>query len=147
ISPGYCWPFQASRSQVVFRLPAQVRPTAITVQHPLKKSSALGDISSAPRDFTVSVSLCQALGAGTWCWGKAGVDEEREEEVLLGTFSYDTEKEPTQTFPLQNELPRAFQFIRLVIQSNWGKSGYTCIYRVQVHGKITGMNAIGQARG
>ncbi|KAF1563693.1 Sperm-associated antigen 4 protein, partial [Eudyptes schlegeli] len=138
ISPGYCWPFQASRSQVVFRLPTQVRPTAITVQHPLKKSSALGDISSAPRDFTVSVSLCQALG---------GVDEEREEEVLLGTFSYDTEKEPTQTFPLQNELPRAFQFIRLVIQSNWGKPGYTCIYRVQVHGKITGMNAIGQARG
>ncbi|NXR05549.1 SUN2 protein, partial [Sagittarius serpentarius] len=81
---GYCWPFQASRSQVVIRLPAQVRPTAITVQHPLKKSSELGDISSAPRDFVVS-----------------GVDEEGEEETLLGTFSYDTEKEPTQTFPLQ----------------------------------------------
>ena len=71
ISPGYCWPFQASRSQVVIRLPARVRPTTITVQHPLKKSSALGDISSAPRDFTVSVSLCQALGTGAWCWGKA----------------------------------------------------------------------------
>ncbi|XP_040977047.1 sperm-associated antigen 4 protein-like [Aquila chrysaetos chrysaetos] len=69
VSPGYCWPFQTSRSQLVIRLPARVQPTAITVQHPLKKSSALGDISSAPRDFTVSVSLCQALGTGRW--GKA----------------------------------------------------------------------------
>ncbi|XP_075596915.1 sperm-associated antigen 4 protein-like [Balearica regulorum gibbericeps] len=128
ISPGYCWPFRESWSQVVIRLPAQVRPTAITLQHPLKKSSALGDMSSAPRDFTVS-----------------GVDEGGEEETLLGTFSYDIEKEPTQTFPLQKKLPGAFQFIRLVIQSNWGKSGYTCIYRVQVHGKITGRNAMGQA--
>ncbi|XP_062480053.1 uncharacterized protein LOC134166428 isoform X1 [Pezoporus occidentalis] len=38
-------------------------------------------------------------------------------------------------FALQNERPGAFQFIRLAIQSNWGKSGNTCIYRVQVHGK------------
>ncbi|NXT38942.1 SPAG4 protein, partial [Pelecanoides urinatrix] len=125
ISPAYCWPFQAFQRQVVIRLPTQVRPTAITVQPYLKKSSALGDISNAPRDFTVS-----------------GEDEEGEEETLLGMFSYDIEKEPTQTFPLQNELPRAFRLIRLVIQSNWGKSGYTCIYRVQVHGKIMG---IGQA--
>ncbi|NWS50873.1 SPAG4 protein, partial [Probosciger aterrimus] len=142
ISPGYCWPFQASRSQVVIRLPEQVQPTAITVQHPLKRSSGLGDISSALRDFTVSVSLCWALGAGPQPWEKAGMDG--EEETLLGTFTYDIAKEPTQTFPLQNELPRAFRFIRLAIQSNWGKSGNTCIYRVQVHGKVTGMNAVGQ---
>ncbi|NXG83281.1 SUN2 protein, partial [Stercorarius parasiticus] len=84
ISPGYCWPFQASRSQVDIRLPAQVRPTAITVEHPLKKTSGLGDISSAPRDFTVS-----------------GVDEEGGKETLLGTFSFNIEKAPTQIFPLQ----------------------------------------------
>ena len=29
------------------------------------------------------------------------MDEEGEGETLLGTFSYDIEKEPTQTFPLQ----------------------------------------------
>ncbi|XP_062480054.1 interferon alpha-13-like isoform X2 [Pezoporus occidentalis] len=116
ISPGYCWPFQASQSQVVIRLPAQVQPTAITVQHPLKESSGLGDISSAPQDFTVS-----------------GMDGEKE--TLLGTFTYDIAEQPIQTFPLQNERPGAFQFIRLAIQSNWGKSGNTCIYRVQVHGK------------
>lgn len=64
VSPGYCWPLQASQRQVLIRLPATVRPTAVSVQHLLKKSSALGDISSAPRDFTVFVSLCWAPGAG-----------------------------------------------------------------------------------
>lgn len=70
ISPGYCWPFQASESQVVFRLPAQVQPTAITVQHPLKRCRGLGDINNALRDFTVSVSLCWTLGAGLQAWEK-----------------------------------------------------------------------------
>ena len=45
---------------------------------------------------------------------------------------------------LQNGIPRAFRFLKLGIQSNWGKPGYTCIYQVQVHGKIAGTNAIGE---
>ncbi|KAK2513808.1 hypothetical protein Q9966_016015 [Columba livia] len=45
----------------------------------------------------------------------------------------------------QNGIPRAFRFLKLVIQSNWGKPGYTCIYRVQVHGKIVEANDTGQA--
>ncbi|XP_059689539.1 sperm-associated antigen 4 protein-like [Gavia stellata] len=128
-SPGYCWPFQGSRSEVLIRLPAQVRPTAVTIQHTSKIASPLGTVSSAPRDFTVS-----------------GLDEEGEDETLLGTFTYAVHKEPTQTFPLQNGNPRAFRFLKLGIQSNWGKPGYTCIYRVQVHGKIVGSSAIGQTR-
>nr|XP_038026364.1 sperm-associated antigen 4 protein-like [Anas platyrhynchos] len=35
------------------------------------------------------------------------------------------------------EIPRAFQVIKVVIQSNWGNPDYTCIYRVQVHGRGT----------
>ena len=62
-SPGYCWPFQGSQSEVLIRLPAKIRPTAITVQHTLKTDSPLRTISSAPRDFTVSVSL---LSTGGW---------------------------------------------------------------------------------
>ncbi|XP_059689988.1 sperm-associated antigen 4 protein-like [Gavia stellata] len=126
-SPGYCWPFQGSRSEVLIQLPTQIRPMAVTIQHTSKIDSLLGPVSSAPRDFTVS-----------------GLDEEGEDEALLGTFTYTVQKKPTQTFLLQNGIPRAFRFLKLVIQSNWGKPGYTCIYRVQVHGKIVGMNAIGQ---
>ncbi|XP_074993416.1 sperm-associated antigen 4 protein-like [Calonectris borealis] len=92
---------------------------AITVQHTRKRVSPLGTASSAPRDFTVS-----------------GLDEEGEEGTLLGTFTYAVQKELTQTFPLQNGIPGAFRFLKLVIESNWGKPGYTCIYQVQVRGKI-----------
>lgn len=62
-SPGYCWPFQGSQSEVLIRLPAKIQPTAITVQHTLKTDSLLRTISSAPRDFTVFVSL---LSTGGW---------------------------------------------------------------------------------
>ncbi|KAM6187874.1 sperm-associated antigen 4 protein-like [Sarcoramphus papa] len=126
-SPGYCWPFQGSWSEVLIRLPTQTRPTAVVIQHASKIASPLGTVSSAPRDFTVS-----------------GLDEEGKEETLLGTFTYAVQKEPTQTFPLQNGIPRAFRFLKLGIRSNWGKPGYTCIYRVQVHGKIAGTNAVGE---
>ncbi|NWS61342.1 SUN2 protein, partial [Chunga burmeisteri] len=143
-SPGYCWPFQGSRSEVLIRLPTRIQLTAVTIQHASKIASPLGTVSSAPRDFTVSVSLCRALGAGSWTWSKAGLDEEGEDKTLLGTFAYTMQKEPAQTFPLQKGITRAFWFLKLGIQSNWGKSGYTCIYRVQVHGKIVGTNAISQ---
>lgn len=78
-SLGYCWPFQGSQTEVLIQLPAQIQPTAITVQHTSKTASPLGTASSAPRDFTVSVSLCWALGAGTWLQGK----ERRNGDLLL----------------------------------------------------------------
>lgn len=54
-----------------------------------------------PRSGTRVLSrLAWALPAPL-CFLSEGVDEEGEEETLLGTFSYDIEKEPTQTFPLQ----------------------------------------------
>ncbi|NXV86635.1 SPAG4 protein, partial [Calonectris borealis] len=134
-SPGYCWPFQGSQSEVLIRLPTQVQPMSITVQHTSKIAFPLGTVSRAPRDFTISVSLCGTLG---------GLDEEGKDETLLGTFTYAMQKEPTQTFPLQNKIPRAFRFLKIIIQSNWGKTEYTCIYRVQVYGKIMGTNAISQ---
>ncbi|XP_068784792.1 sperm-associated antigen 4 protein-like isoform X2 [Struthio camelus] len=129
VSPGQCWPFQGSQGQVVIWLPARIQPTAITVQHIYKAVSPSGTVSSAPRDFTVS-----------------GVDEEGEEETLLGTFTYDVGKEALQTFPLKEELSRAFQYIKLFVQSNWGNPEYTCIYRVQVHGKVASQTSSQEPR-
>ncbi|NWI15389.1 SUN3 protein, partial [Crypturellus soui] len=130
VSPGHCWPFPGSQGQVVIKLPAQIQPTALTMQHIFKTVSPSGNISSAPRDFSVSVSLCQVIGVGA----------EGEEETVLGTFMYDVEKEGMQTFSLKNELPKAFQYIKLLIKSNWGNPDYTCIYRVQLHGKRVNKN-------
>ncbi|XP_064328275.1 sperm-associated antigen 4 protein-like isoform X2 [Phalacrocorax carbo] len=120
VSPGNCWPFQGHQGQVVIRLPARVHLTAITVQHISKDVSPSGTVLSAPRDVAVF-----------------GVDADGEEETLLGTFTYDVAKESIQTFPLKNApLPRAFPSVKLLVESNWGNPAYTCIYRVQVHGKM-----------
>ncbi|NXC48294.1 SUN2 protein, partial [Penelope pileata] len=146
VSPGYCWPFQESQSQLLIRLPTPIQPIAVTIQHTSKVLSSHRATNSAPRDFTISVSLCWALGAGTWLQEKLyqGVDEKGEKETQLGTFTYAVEKEPSQTFHLQTKTTAAFQNIKLVVQSNWGTSRYTCIHRIQVHGKLLGTNGIGQ---
>ncbi|NWV86387.1 SPAG4 protein, partial [Dasyornis broadbenti] len=128
--PGNCWAFKGHQGQVVIRLPARVYLTAITVQHITKDASPSGTIISAPKDIAVFVSLLGTSG------GDLALGKNREEETLLGMLTYDVEKGPTQTFPLKNMLlPRAFSHVKLLVKSNWGNPWYTCIYRVQVHGK------------
>ncbi|XP_065593834.1 sperm-associated antigen 4 protein-like [Cyrtonyx montezumae] len=107
------------QGQVVIRLPAEILPTCVTVQHIFKKTSPSGTVSSAPKDVAVS-----------------GLDVDREEEVLLGSFTFDVKKEPIQTFVLKKNPPRAFRHIKFLVKSNWGNPEYTCIYRVMVHGKV-----------
>ncbi|NXB28816.1 SUN2 protein, partial [Eulacestoma nigropectus] len=129
--PGNCWAFKGNQGQVVIRLPARVHLTAITVQHITKEASPSGTIISAPKDIAVFVSLLGTCGDLALGEVRAG-----EEETLLGMFTYNTEKDPIQTFPLKNMLlPRAFSHVKLLVKSNWGNPWYTCIYRVQVHGK------------
>ena len=41
---------------------------------------------------------------------------------------------------VQKELPRTFRYIKFQVQSNWGNPEYTCVYRVQVHGKTASPN-------
>ncbi|NXG40406.1 SUN2 protein, partial [Dromaius novaehollandiae] len=132
VTPGQCWPFRGCQGQVVIKLPAQIQPTAVTVQDVSKTVSPSGSISSTPKDIAVSVSPCRAELAG-------GLDEEGE-ATLLGTFMYDLEREALQVFLLKNELHKAFQYIQIFVQSNWGNPEYTCIYRVQVPGKIATQN-------
>ncbi|NWU34849.1 SUN5 protein, partial [Hylia prasina] len=128
--PGNCWAFKGHQGQVVIRLPARVYLTAITVQHITKDASPSGTINSAPKDIAVFVSLLGTSG------GALALGGDREEETLLGMFSYNVEKDPMQTFPLKNMLlPRAFSQVKLIVKSNWGNPCYTCIYHVKVHGK------------
>ncbi|NXI70584.1 SUN2 protein, partial [Anseranas semipalmata] len=84
VSSGNCWPLQGHEGQVVIRLPAEILPTSVTVQHIFKELSPSGTVSSAPRDIAVF-----------------GVDVDGEEEVPLGSFTYDIGKEAMQTFPLE----------------------------------------------
>ncbi|NWT91209.1 SPAG4 protein, partial [Urocynchramus pylzowi] len=139
--PGNCWAFKGHQGQVVIKLPARIYLTAITVQHISKDVSPSGTIISAPKDIAVFVSLLGSSGRGLALAGA----QDREEETLLGVFTYNVEKNPTQTFPLKNMLlPRAFSHVKLLVKSNWGNPWYTCIYRVKVHGKMENQKALTQ---
>ena len=88
---------------------------------------------------------CRLSQGGSWSRSRGRAGGGRCAEPALSLYS------PGVTLlfamvSLQNGIPRAFRFLKLGIRSNWGKPGYTCIYRVQVHGKIVGTNAVGKTR-
>ncbi|KAM6320296.1 SUN domain-containing protein 1 isoform 1-T1 [Podargus strigoides] len=119
VYPGNCWAFKGSQGYLVVRLSMKIYPTAFSVEHIPKTLSPTGNISSAPRNFSVY-----------------GLDDEYQEEgTLLGQYAYDQEGEPLQMFPVMEENENAFQIVELRIFSNWGHAEYTCLYRFRVHGK------------
>ncbi|NWZ46799.1 SUN1 protein, partial [Haliaeetus albicilla] len=117
--PGNCWAFKGSQGYLVVRLSMKIYPTAFTVEHIPKTLSPTGNITSAPRNFSVY-----------------GLDDEYQEEgKLLGQYVYDQGGEPLQMFPVMEKSENAFQIVELRVFSNWGHAEYTCLYRFRVHGK------------
>ncbi|XP_074137200.1 SUN domain-containing protein 1 isoform X6 [Sminthopsis crassicaudata] len=121
IYPGNCWAFKGSQGYLVVRLSMMIYPSAFTMEHIPKTLSPTGNITSAPKDFSVY-----------------GLDSEYQEEgMLLGQFVYDQEGESLQIFQAMKSPGKAFQIVELRIFSNWGHPEYTCLYRFRVHGEIT----------
>ncbi|XP_074057735.1 SUN domain-containing protein 1 isoform X9 [Macrotis lagotis] len=120
IYPGNCWAFKGSQGYLVVRLSMMIYPTAFTIEHIPKTLSPTGNISSAPKEFSVY-----------------GLDNEYQEEgMLLGEFVYDQGGESLQIFQAMKSPEKAFQIVELRIFSNWGRPEYTCLYRFRVHGEL-----------
>ncbi|XP_055079541.1 SUN domain-containing protein 1 isoform X2 [Periophthalmus magnuspinnatus] len=119
VYPGNCWAFKGSQGYLVIRLSMRVVPTSFCVEHIPKTLSPTGNITSAPRNFTVF-----------------GLDDEYEEEgKLLGNYIYQEDGDSLQTFPVMEPNEKAFQIIEVRVLSNWGHPEYTCLYRIRVHGE------------
>ncbi|XP_048043891.1 SUN domain-containing protein 1 isoform X5 [Megalobrama amblycephala] len=117
--PGNCWAFKGSQGYLVIRLSLSVIPTSFCLEHIPKSLSPSGNISSAPRRFSVY-----------------GLDDEYQEEgKLLGDYTYQEDGESLQIFPVMEKNDKAFQIIEMRVLSNWGHPEYTCLYRFRVHGK------------
>ncbi|XP_018601553.1 SUN domain-containing protein 2-like [Scleropages formosus] len=123
VYPGKCWAFQGSEGFLVISLSYPIQITHVTLEHLPKVLSPTGHIDSAPRDFSV--------------YGMSADKEDTEEGALLGTFTYDQDGEPVQTFRLSDNdsTQQVYQKVELRILSNWGHLEFTCIYRFRVHGK------------
>ncbi|KAM7142105.1 SUN domain-containing protein 1 isoform 2-T6 [Molossus nigricans] len=117
--PGNCWAFRGSQGFLVVRLSMEIRPTSFTLEHIPKTLSPTGNITSAPKEFSVY-----------------GLENEYQEEgQLLGQFVFDQDGESLQMFPVPERPERPFQIVELRILSNWGHPEYTCLYRFRVHGE------------
>uniref|UniRef100_A0A672RM11 SUN domain-containing protein 1-like n=1 Tax=Sinocyclocheilus grahami TaxID=75366 RepID=A0A672RM11_SINGR len=117
--PGNCWAFKGSQGYLVIRLSLSVIPTSFCLEHIPKSLSPSGNISSAPRRFSV-------YGLN---------DEYQEEGKLLGDYTYEEDGSSLQIFPVMEKSDQAFQIIEMRVLSNWGHPEYTCLYRFRVHGK------------
>ncbi|XP_041812715.1 SUN domain-containing protein 1 isoform X2 [Chelmon rostratus] len=119
VYPGNCWAFKGSQGYLVIRLSLRILPTSFCVEHIPKALSPTGNITSAPRNFTVF-----------------GLDDEHQEEgKLLGHYTYQEDGESLQTFPVMEQNDKTFQIIEVRVLSNWGHPEYTCMYRFRVHGE------------
>ncbi|KAA0706098.1 SUN domain-containing protein 1 [Triplophysa tibetana] len=117
--PGNCWAFKGSHGYLVIRLSMKVLPTSFCLEHIPKSLSPSGNISSAPRRFTVF-----------------GLEDEYQEEgKLLGDYTYQDDGDSLQIFPVMENSDKAFQIIEMRVLSNWGHPEYTCLYRFRVHGR------------
>lgn len=119
--PGQCWPVKGQQAQLTIKLGQRIHITSVTVGHISKEQSPTGEISSAPKSFTV--------------FGRRSRDAE---EVTLGSFEYDSQIGVSfQTFEIEDHRDKDFAYVRLAIESNHGKPEYTCLYDFKVHGNIS----------
>ncbi|XP_065558324.1 klaroid protein-like isoform X2 [Artemia franciscana] len=119
INPGECWAFEGEFGCLVVKLARPVRISSVTIEHISKNVSITGNIDTAPREFKI-MGLKNSDDTGS---------------IELGTFAYDANGKPLQTFYIKDHLANdAFQFVELRITSNHGNLDYTCLYRFRVHG-------------
>nr|AAP97300.1 hypothetical protein [Homo sapiens] len=107
-----------SQGHTLIKLATKIIPTAVTMEHISEKVSPSGNISSAPKEFSV-------YGITKKCEG---------EEIFLGQFIYNKTGTTVQTFELQHAVSEYLLCVKLNIFSNWGHPKYTCLYRFRVHG-------------
>lgn len=106
----------------MIKLSNPVIVSQVTLEHIPKSLSPDGSVASAPRNFEV--------------FGLDEVDDPNP--VLLGNFTYDTEKTkngPVQTFQV-TKTAASFSYVELKVLSNYGHPQYTCLYRFRVHGSL-----------
>jgi len=76
MQPGECWAFSGSEGYLVIQLTYAIKVSEVSLEHIPVSLSPTGNISSAPRDFTVWVSrFLLPPEACCFCYSKVGIVE------------------------------------------------------------------------
>ncbi|XP_056236638.1 SUN domain-containing protein 2-like isoform X2 [Seriola aureovittata] len=117
--PGRCWAFAGGKGHLLITLSHRVTISHVTLEHISKNVTPTGTITSAPKEFTI--------------YGMENLDDKG---THLGTFLYDQNGDPVQTFKTSDNKQGFFNYIKLQVESNWGHPVYSCLYGFRVHGKL-----------
>merc|ERR1711990_311747 len=118
-SPGNCWAFDGEVGHLTIKLGQPIFISHVTIEHIPKNLSPSGTIQSAPREVS-ALALSNV---------------EDQVGYQLGKFVYDISGSSVQMFQIAKQIHFPTQYIQFRFQSNWG-GGYTCIYRLRVHGSV-----------
>ncbi|KAJ8468268.1 hypothetical protein ONZ45_g17303 [Pleurotus djamor] len=139
VANGNCWAFAGSHGQIAIRMARIAQVRSIVVEH-VPKAQAF-DLNTAPKDIEVwGVTEADEYEARRIFQG-VSMKEDMVSPVKMGSFRYDIyQRHTAQLFPLSAEfLARNMDVstVILVVMTNWGHPGFTCLYRVRIHGDIT----------
>lgn len=147
VNPGECWAFQGFPGFLVVQLNNLVEITGFTIEHIPKSLAPEGIIDSAPRNFSVWVSLLTGIHCDNQVFNfclifhqlQGLLHEMDKEPELLGNYEFSAEEHAAslQYFPVNKEVSQPYQIIELRIESNHGNPKYTCLYRFRVHGNVS----------
>ena len=162
LNVGSCWPLRGTNGTLGVYLTRHVHITSFTIDHASK--DVVYDITPAPKHVRVwgvvdgadnlaklaahreELSIRKEVGT----LNEDEVEEMEEsrppysslppalEFVRLGKFEYDINaSDNVQTFQVPDrikDLGIDYGVVLFDVRSNWGHPGYTCLYRVRVHG-------------
>lgn len=115
-------------------LARKIIPTNVTIQHMSKDLMFKNGLLSAPRKLRVYGVFDTDLFASVNMSSLPMTTTDITGSVFLGAFEFHPQTSSLKTFQLvANSKP--VSIVVLVIDSNWGHSSWTCLYRVRVHGR------------
>lgn len=117
---GDCWAIEGAEGKAVIRLSSILHIENVSLEHIHKNIAPLRDTSSAPKKFSL--------------WGLES-EKSEDNKHLFGIFDYNNNGPAVQTFAVQQAGLRPYRIVEFQVHSNHGNPNYTCIYKIQVHGK------------
>jgi len=119
--PGDCWGLYSLPGNVTIKLVCPIHVTHVTIEHAnFMILDNKGE--TAPRDFEI--------------YGTEITPEGIFKQTLLLSETYKLDKGILQIFPIPKNTEKNIQkwdYVTLVILTNHGNGGWTCMYRLRVH--------------
>ncbi|PKK73864.1 hypothetical protein RhiirC2_656949 [Rhizophagus irregularis] len=124
VNVGDCWCFNGTKGQIAIKLSRSIVLTHVTYQH-ISREVSIDPILSAPYEFELWEEK-NSLGIF-----------KNDFKFFLGSYQYDINGSPTQTFTLPDSIAKSNKRISAImmrVKSNHENPPFTCLYRLQVHG-------------